>query len=291
MTGTSRSATSRLSARASAKPSSPGMRMSLIDELGRRPIREVERGDAVERLVHDAARGAKQVGDEPGDAGVVVRDDHAAPVEAHVGRRPALAPHRRRAAGRSRASPAGATARARPPPRAPSPRTAPRPAVRATTTSRTRAIAPHTALITSVPSPSGTRTPRPAESTLSTMRLAHFVGEPLAELLERRLAERHAHRDFVSLLDGLVARAPQILGRDRLRQRARHAERDEPRRGPAARNAPTTTIGTGSVSGSSSSASTSSAAVGHVGVDHDDVRRHLAREPDRRLRVVRPLAS
>ena len=38
------------------------------DELGLDAEREVERGGAVERLVHLAARGAQQVGDEPGDA-------------------------------------------------------------------------------------------------------------------------------------------------------------------------------------------------------------------------------
>ena len=65
------------------------------DELGRRAVREIEGRLAVERLVHDAPRGAKEVRDEPGDPRIVVRDDDAPPVEAHVRSRPATAPHRR----------------------------------------------------------------------------------------------------------------------------------------------------------------------------------------------------
>ena len=68
------------------------------DELGLHAEREVARREAVERLVHFAARGAKEVGDEPGDAGVVVGDDDAAAVEAHVGAGSAAA--RRRPVGR-----------------------------------------------------------------------------------------------------------------------------------------------------------------------------------------------
>ena len=59
---------------------------------------------------------------------------------------------------------------------------------------------------------------------------------------------------------------------------------------PGSRNAPTTTIGTGSVKRIVEQRLDELRGVGHVGVDDHNLGGHLPREPDRRLRVVGPLA-
>ena len=172
------------------------------DELGLDAEGEVERGGAVERLVHLAAGGAQQVGDEPGDARIVVRHDDAPAVEAHVRAGASTAPgHSLGRRGTSWCS-HGASAMA-PSGASPPKRTAP--PVLCETISCTRAMAPHSAPSTSVPSPSGTRHERAVPVDAVDEAALQLFREPVGELLERRLAKGDPHRATFARVEDLFA--------------------------------------------------------------------------------------
>ena len=200
-------------------------------QLGRDAVAELQRGGAIERLVDDAPRAAEDVGDEPGDAGIVVGHHDAAPVERHVGGRPA--PARTQRGERGRPVRAGEI-RLEPRRERHGPLGSPAEAHRAVGPGRDELAhagdrPPHRGHHLRPLAERHEAAPRRAVGAVH-QRASHLVGEPVTQLLERRLAQRDSHRAPSFLLDRLVARPADRLGRDGLGERAAHPQRDEARR-------------------------------------------------------------
>ena len=256
------------------------------DELGRVLVGELERHLAVERLVDDAAGRAQEVGDEPRHARVVVGDDDDALVEAHVG-------------GGASAPPGSAV-------RAchvlVQPRRHRHGALRPGAGVAHGAIGAHRHDLTDAGDgsphraehlrPLAERNARPAPGLVDRVdqRATHLLGETIGQLLERRLAQRHADGAALALIDHVLARVLEHRRRDGLGERLGDAERDE----------------AGSLLGRAEAAEHDD---GHglgqrvveerldeierarqVAVDDDDVGREGAREPQTGLGVLGALA-
>ncbi len=163
ITGVSRSPTSRRSARHSAKPSSPGIKMSLTTSSGwtRNAMSSAVAPSSASWTSHPAVRRRSEMNQvTPGSSSATTTRRPLSRTSAAAPRpRPAI----RSAPGRSWCS-HGARAIA---PSGVSPPKRIAPFVRCETISCTRAIAPQSAPSTSVPSPRGTRVKRAVGSTPS----------------------------------------------------------------------------------------------------------------------------